>query len=259
MVALWFAALLGLGSLAIRPALIESFVLASGIERAIPAAAPPLDLAARAVIALALAAVGGLVGLILGRMIPALWARRGDSQPAPFAQPRRPFSAEELAEVTFDEPEPEPESNKASGNDVPASDARPPRERPPLVDIEALQRALLSEALPRPVLVPDPEPAGVTIDLAAEPEHAPSVPLGKAAQRLLAADLATLTPVQLVERLGISMQLQRAAAPSGTPAAPRTMPEAPLPRPHATPPARAANEQVLRSALAALQRLSGAA
>lgn len=262
MIALWFAALFGLGSLAIRPTLVESLVRATGIERAIPAVAPPLDLIARAEIALALAILGGLLGLILGRMIPTLATRRSDSQPEPFTQPRKPFSAQELAEVTFDEPLDEPESELTGEDDAPAVDATPQRKRPQMVDLTELQRALLSEKLPRPVLVPAPEPAGVTIDLPVEPEHAqPTPPLGKAAQRLLAADLATLTPVELVERLGISMQLQRTGMPSDAASAPvpRPMPEVPLPRLHAAPPARVDNEQVLRSALAALQRLSGAA
>lgn len=257
MVALWFAALFGLGSLAIRPALIESLVLATGIERAIPAVAPPLDLIARAVIAMALAIAGGLVGLILSCMMRGFAPRRRDPQPQPFPQPRRPFSAQELAEVSFDEPE----SGQPDKNVTPPVDATPPRKRPPQVDLTELQRALLSEKLPRPVLVPPPEPATVTINLPVEPDDLqPTPPLGKAAQRLLAADLATLSPVELVERLGLSMQLQRAGMPSDTASvpAPRRMPKVPPPR-HTSTPARAGNEQVLRSALAALQRLSGAA
>lgn len=258
MVALWFAALFGLGSLAIRPALIESLILVTAIERAIPAAAPPLDLIARTVIALALAMAGGLVGLILGRAIRAAVPRRRDPQPEPFPQPRRPFSAEELAEVAFDEPV----AGHSGDSDTPPLDLMPPRERPPQIDLTELQRALLAEKPPRPVLVPTPEPSAVTIDLPEEPEDVQSSPpLGKAAQRLLAADLTTLSPVELVERLGLSMQLQRAGTHSDAAAepAPRRLPDAPLPRLHAAPHARADNEQVLRSALAALQRLSGAA
>lgn len=261
MVALWFAALFGLGSLAIRPALIESLVLATGIEHAIPGLTPPLALVGRATIALALSSVGGLLGLIAGRIVSSAGTRRRDSQPVPFSQPVRPFSAQELAEVTFDEPFGAPDCgpDPAHEDDNSAACAVPPKVSPPPVDLSALQRALLSERVPpRPVLVPAPEPAPVAIDLPAEPERARPAPLGKAARRLLAADLATLTPVQLVERLGLSMQLQRAAMPPDAAPAPRPMPETSLARAH-TAPARIDNEQMLRSALTALQRLSGAA
>lgn len=258
MVALWFATLFGLGCLAIRPALIESLILAMGIERAIPAIAPPLDVGARTFIAFVLAVSGGLVGLLLGRVLSSGSAGRRESHAAPFPQPRRPFSAEELAEVTFDEPA----ADQPGNNNIPPIDATPPRERPPQIDLTELQRALLSEKPPRPVLVPAAEPSSVTIDLPVEPEGLQlTAPLGKAAQRLLAADLTTLSPVELVERLGLSMQLQRTGTPfdAVSAPAPRRLPDAPLPRSHAVAHGRADNEQVLRSALAALQRLSGAA
>lgn len=70
-VALWFAALFGLGSLAIRPGLIESLVLASHIDLVIPAAAPPLGLTARIFIALLLAVGGGMLGAMIARRIAA--------------------------------------------------------------------------------------------------------------------------------------------------------------------------------------------
>ena len=46
-VALWFGALFGLGSLAIRPALVEHFVIATGIDTIIPMATPPQTSVAR--------------------------------------------------------------------------------------------------------------------------------------------------------------------------------------------------------------------
>lgn len=61
-VALWFGALFGLGSLAIRPGLIEMLVLKTHIDTLIPTAAPPLGVTARICIALALAVLGGLLG-----------------------------------------------------------------------------------------------------------------------------------------------------------------------------------------------------
>lgn len=68
-IALWFGALLGLGSLAIRPGLIESLVISAHIDSIIPAAAPPLGLTARILLALTLAALGALLGAAIGRRI----------------------------------------------------------------------------------------------------------------------------------------------------------------------------------------------
>lgn len=67
MVALWFATLFGLGSLAIRPALLESLVLALRLDLVIPAAAPPLGLTFRILLALFLFVVGGAIGFIMVR------------------------------------------------------------------------------------------------------------------------------------------------------------------------------------------------
>ena len=64
-VALWFGALFGLGSLAIRPGLIESAVLKTGLDLIVPAAAPPLGVTARILIALVMASAGAVVGAIL--------------------------------------------------------------------------------------------------------------------------------------------------------------------------------------------------
>ncbi|MEP7222521.1 MAG: hypothetical protein ABI673_07625 [Novosphingobium sp.] len=69
MVCLWFAALFGLGSLAIRPSLLENAVLALHIDTLVPAAAPPLGITARIILALAMFAVGAVIGLVLGLRI----------------------------------------------------------------------------------------------------------------------------------------------------------------------------------------------
>ncbi len=67
--ALWFGALFGLGSLAIRPSLIEQAVIASKIDLVIPAAAPPLGVTARILIALVLSALGAVIGTMIARRI----------------------------------------------------------------------------------------------------------------------------------------------------------------------------------------------
>lgn len=71
-VALWFGALFGLGSLAIRPSLIENLVLSSRLDLMVPAAAPPLGVTARIVIALVLAAIGAMAGAVLARRLTRL-------------------------------------------------------------------------------------------------------------------------------------------------------------------------------------------
>lgn len=68
-VALWFGALFGLGSLAIRPALIEALVLKLHIDVILPFAAPPLGIKARVLMALGMAIGGGMIGIALGRSI----------------------------------------------------------------------------------------------------------------------------------------------------------------------------------------------
>lgn len=64
-VTLWFGALFGLSGLAIRPGLLEQAVLVMNIQALIPAAAPPLGMTARILVALALAAIGALAGAVL--------------------------------------------------------------------------------------------------------------------------------------------------------------------------------------------------
>lgn len=68
-VALWFSALLGFGSLVLPVALLERFVSATGLAALIPAAAPPLGFTARAGIALVGAIAGALIGLVVARKV----------------------------------------------------------------------------------------------------------------------------------------------------------------------------------------------
>ena len=70
-VALWFAALLGIGSLVIAPEALSAVVSALGIPKLIHAASPPLGFTARALLALVMAGLGVVVGLIIGSRIAA--------------------------------------------------------------------------------------------------------------------------------------------------------------------------------------------
>ncbi|MFM6931024.1 MAG: hypothetical protein ACKOUT_02130 [Novosphingobium sp.] len=99
MVALWFAALFGLGSLAIRPTLLESAVLALRLDLVVPAAAPPLGFTFRILLALSLFVIGGAIGYGL--------ARRLTRQPGPqsdgFRFARVKAKAETAAPVVADD------------------------------------------------------------------------------------------------------------------------------------------------------------
>ncbi|MCB2049490.1 MAG: hypothetical protein KDE32_14885 [Novosphingobium sp.] len=68
-VALWFGALFGIGSLAIRPSLFEGIVVSLGIDAIAPIMAPPLGATTRILLALAMAALGGTLGAKLARRI----------------------------------------------------------------------------------------------------------------------------------------------------------------------------------------------
>ncbi|MXP40376.1 hypothetical protein GRI75_01790 [Altererythrobacter soli] len=68
-VALWFACLLGLGSLVLPAALVDRLVALTGIAALVPAAEPPLGSTARTLIALAAAMAGAAAGLLLARQV----------------------------------------------------------------------------------------------------------------------------------------------------------------------------------------------
>ena len=68
-VALWFGALFGLGSLAVRASLIESLVVSSHLDVIVPMAAPPLGMTARILLALFMAILGIAAGAVIARRI----------------------------------------------------------------------------------------------------------------------------------------------------------------------------------------------
>ena len=67
--ALWFATLLGLGSFATAPMLLEGPVVSLGIPAFIPAAAPPLGFTTRIIFAFAMMGLGAVIGYSLGRFL----------------------------------------------------------------------------------------------------------------------------------------------------------------------------------------------
>ena len=105
-VALWFGALFGLGSLAVRPSILESLVLSSHLDVILPMTAPPLGATARILLALTMAVIGIAIGAMIARHIarpkPAKRQRRRDAS-AVADKPRGRFGA-----VYADAPQPQP-------------------------------------------------------------------------------------------------------------------------------------------------------
>lgn len=228
-VALWFCALLGLGSLTVSAPALEGLVLATHIDAIVPAAAPPLGMTARLIVALALAVVGGGIGWLL-----ALRVAGPDAVPEPHV-----FKFSDL-----DDNLPWP------GMADPAATADEP--------------AVPAELAFDPVALPDPEPE---IAAAPEPKPAPAM----AAERIVSADLETLSQVELVERLAIALQRRQDRQAAATLPAPASDPVIRFPgladrqgarvnpTPSALRPEAHETEKALHDALARLQRISGAA
>ena len=84
-VALWFAALLGLGTFVVPPANFEGLVVGTGLADLIPAAAPPLGDTAR----IAISAVAALLGALLGLAIAAR-IRKIHDEPQASGEPAAP-------------------------------------------------------------------------------------------------------------------------------------------------------------------------
>lgn len=162
-VALWFAALLGLGSMVLPASLLEAMTSATGLSSVIPGAAPPLGFTARGLIALVAAAAGAATGLILARKLVAgqiagisstRLARATHSTAAP-----RPINAHaELGSEGLDQP--------LFGNRRDSG-----RRRALSVTDEARTSDLLgdlTEAAPLPTAEPEPEDL---LDLAGMPDE----------------------------------------------------------------------------------------
>lgn len=206
-VAVWFGALFGLGALAVHASLLESLVLASGIDSLVPAAAPPLGVTARILIALALAVLGGIIGAVIGTLLarskPAARARRAEAAAARAAAraaeaeaqlaatPTEPALALEFAEapnfIDFSQLEIAAEDRIETG---PALEAA--ADEPIAASAQDFSRPLDPVSFPLPASFPAPG--------------------GAAAARLTSATLDSLSHVELIERLALSLQKRREEA-----------------------------------------------
>lgn len=210
-VALWFGALLGLGSLAIRPTLLEAVVVKAGVDLIIPAAAPPLGFTARIMIASALAAIGAAVGASL-----ALRVNRANT----VAPPRKrnagkSRSAAKAGSTTWDDPE----------------QPRNTRTRRPISAHEELGEALVSRR--RPLTVEHLESTLAPPEFAAEPDAEPVSASFDTDAGLSISDQAPVSPAPEPLNLG-----EFPAPAEVEPALPE--PQFEMPRLQATPPQFAA-------------------
>lgn len=116
-VALWFAALLGIGSLILPVALLERASVGSGFASVMPMAAPPLGGTAQGLLALAGTLTGALLGFTLARRIAA------PKRPALVVESERDLFAEpDESEVVESEPHEGYPADRQSEDDVPGDD-----------------------------------------------------------------------------------------------------------------------------------------
>lgn len=274
--ALWGTALFFVLAIAIGPGPLAGLLSALHIDRLVPQAAPPFGQTARLLFALALGAVGGVTGLILARRLGTDDAARDARREAAVI---RKQDARALRE------EADPQDDLAAFEPVMA----PPAGPPPVLDVAGFAAAHAT----LPPLVDESESAGEVLLTQEVLPALPAPTIGAAARRIVSADLATLSELELMERLALALDrwramggaspavpppaaLLRAAGPGPEPtmgvptlapvpaARPTDAPaavEPPLARDQAgaTPPDPAATEAALRDALASLRRMSGAA
>ena len=95
-VALWFAALLGLGSMVLPAVLLDRVVEITGLAALVPAASPPLGFMARGLIALASAVGGAAIGVAIARRVARSHDAGRPSRVGKFAKgARRPIDVNE--------------------------------------------------------------------------------------------------------------------------------------------------------------------
>lgn len=92
-VALWFAGLLGIGSLVLPGALLDRLISATGLASWLSAASPPLGITARSIIAFAAALGGAVLGAAIARRVARSNEPKGEQRSAKLAdETPRPIS-----------------------------------------------------------------------------------------------------------------------------------------------------------------------
>ena len=243
-VALWFGALFGLGSIAISPALVEQVVAAARIDAIIPMAAPPLGATAQLLVALFMTGLGGAVGVLVARRIACVNAETNDSGPAsnaadclrPAVRVRRITEGDtaltpateqhhktrdpsilNVAEFdleSFDAPIAAPDASNAAPVPAAAEHAREPEvldPEPAPEQIDPLIPASQRAAIVNPLFDTYSRDIGAralgAVDESAQPEA--FLPAEAPAGRIATAELDSLSQVELLERLALAIARRR--------------------------------------------------
>ncbi|GAA4048456.1 hypothetical protein [Parerythrobacter jejuensis] len=159
-VALWFAALFGIGSMVLPTILIEKIVVALGLPAIISSAAPPIGFTARLLIALVAAVIGGAGGMFIARKIVTSQAdetprKRTPSRNAadkhPDAPAKKPiFATRELGEEGLGPVEDEWDAGSDTIDDASSEQGNIPGRRRALSVTEEAGRSEYLEAVPVP-------------------------------------------------------------------------------------------------------------
>jgi hypothetical protein len=274
-VALWFTVLLGLGGLLLPVVLLERAVELSRIASLAPAAAPPLGLTAKLVVAISLGVLGAVLGFTIARRVSGAGSRRetdirsaatfsvagdfgveearGEYEPA--AQPirrRRALAITDLGPATEGiSPDADPQHDTVSGYiPVPEPGFQEWRSTEGTLEQPGTSEVLAIEAESEPIELPhaieplaefvEPEPAGAEDWQVAERLiEAEFVPAPNPAPPR--GPLDDLDIKQLVERFADTVQRRREWLAAGQPGPSFQVPsaltsEAPAPQMEVAPP-----------------------
>ena len=182
MIGLWFAALFGLCSLALAPELLERIVTTLGIDKIVPAAAPPLGQTARLLLALGMAGVGEIAGLLIGARLAA-GKRTETVRRRSLKTKSETDTVEEAPHLRNRDRHPDAPARKplSAMSDLRDTDLRNDRgETAGGIETALRRRARASEAdhEPRPFIEAAPLPGGEWQPSLAEVENAPVRPAG---------------------------------------------------------------------------------
>jgi len=158
-VALWFAVLLGLGSLVVPVQALERLVAMIGIANFLPAAAPPLGPTARIVIALVAALFGAGLGFVAARRMNPRNAQARADQEASFEEEEDACTLDLAGLLT---------SEVASEGEVEAEKAQPQDTKPLL---RRRQLTIVKEDGPDDLLIVAPLPGDITTDAGHDHNH----------------------------------------------------------------------------------------
>lgn len=122
-VALWFAALLGIGFAILPTSLLESVISATGLPAIVAQAAPPLGMTARILLSLAAAAVGAVLGYLFARKLGKASRPAHDGEQANRSQ-EEPFAASSPRALNVDDLDSERFETPHADDDVPTTPAK---------------------------------------------------------------------------------------------------------------------------------------